>query len=745
MKILAIRIKNLASLEGETEIDFTQEPLCSAGIFAITGPMGAGKSTILDALCLALYAKTPRYTQAKETGIVIHDVGDATIAQGDTRGILRRGTSEGYAEVDFVGIDGQNYRSQWSIKRSRNKPEGALQAYNVSLKNIQANTDSPGTRTEILTEIERLVGLNFDQFTRSVLLAQGDFTAFLKAGKDEKSSLLEKLTGSQIYSEISKRIFEKHRLEAQELENLNLKKQGVSILTSEEKEDFALRKAELETAILASDKAVIGLSKEKTWYEHLAAFLIKLEEANASHEQADTIKKNGLNRELKLKQIELVQPAREFVQGFQTNQKQLNDKTVGLKDLNENILNSQKQKTELDLSLKKAEEDLNIKSKYRDDAQPHLNEAKKLDVQVKERELQIKNVGEELRNVNETFLKQEKQLKAQQKTSTELQTSIEQLTKWKSENKGREGIADNHTLILSKLTDAQQLLDSQLATSIKIQTTTQSIEKNEKGKKQLDKQLLSFQTTQEVNLTLYRDKQKEIATINIEKLEQDRATADILLEEIVQANADWKILYSAMQSVEATKNAIAENEKKLIAEKKELSLAVKQFDTAKIKRETSLHSLKTARLVAAENVETLREQLIELEPCPVCGSKEHPYAIHNPHLNKVLAKLETDYQQHEADYVKLLQKCSSLNESSGQLEKASGTLSKELSLKVQEIKEQKENWQQFSMHKDFDRLSNEEVAGSLQQQLRKQKALQKKLAEQILSYKTEKQPRSSKR
>jgi exonuclease SbcC len=107
MKILAIRIKNLASLEGDYEIDFQKEPLASAGIFAITGPTGSGKSTILDAICLALFAKTPRHNN-KEKGIDINDVG-GKIKLGDTRGILRKGEHEGRAEVDFAGADGNHY------------------------------------------------------------------------------------------------------------------------------------------------------------------------------------------------------------------------------------------------------------------------------------------------------------------------------------------------------------------------------------------------------------------------------------------------------------------------------------------------------------------------------------------------------------------------------------------------------------------------------------------------------------
>src|SRR5436190_5134452 len=173
MKIQCIRIKNLASLEGVTEIDFTQEPLSSAGIFAITGPTGAGKSTILDALCLALYGKTPRYLQAKESGIEIMDVQGSAISQGDVRGILRDGTGEGFAEVDFAGVDAQRYRATWRVRRARDKAEGSLQQYSITLKNIDTNTDIPGRKNEVLEEIEQRVGLNFEQFTRSVLLAQG--------------------------------------------------------------------------------------------------------------------------------------------------------------------------------------------------------------------------------------------------------------------------------------------------------------------------------------------------------------------------------------------------------------------------------------------------------------------------------------------------------------------------------------------------------------------------------------------
>ena len=126
MKIIAIRLKNLTSIEGSVEIDFTVEPLSSAGIFAISGATGAGKSTLLDALCLALYDKAPRFAASVES-INLADVGDNQINQSDVRNLLRRGTSDGYAEVDFQGVDGHRYRSRWSVRRTRNASCSAWQ------------------------------------------------------------------------------------------------------------------------------------------------------------------------------------------------------------------------------------------------------------------------------------------------------------------------------------------------------------------------------------------------------------------------------------------------------------------------------------------------------------------------------------------------------------------------------------------------------------------------------------------
>ncbi len=185
---------------------FYGEPLHSAGIFAISGCYGAGKSTLLDALCLALYDKAPRFATSVES-VNLADVGDNQINQSDVRNLLRRGTSDGYAEVDFLGIDGRRYRSRWSVRRTRNKINGSLQPQTLEVKELDTEKEFQGTKKELLIQLVELVGLTYEQFTRTVLLAQNDFCYISEIKRAAKAELLEKLTGTGVYSRISQEVY----------------------------------------------------------------------------------------------------------------------------------------------------------------------------------------------------------------------------------------------------------------------------------------------------------------------------------------------------------------------------------------------------------------------------------------------------------------------------------------------------------------------------------------------------------
>ena len=252
MKILAIRLKNLTSIEGMVEVDFTAEPLHSAGIFAISGPTGAGKSTLLDALCLALYDKSPRFATSVES-VNLADVGDNQINQSDVRNLLRRGTSDGYAEVDFLGIDGRRYRSRWSVRRTRNKISGSLQPQTMEVKELDTEKEFQGTKKELLIQMEELVGLTYEQFTRTVLLAQNDFATLLKSKGAAKAELLEKLTGTGVYSRISQEVYVRNKAAQEEVTLIQNRMNVIELMPEEEL--LALQK-EKE---LSAEKRVTGI------------------------------------------------------------------------------------------------------------------------------------------------------------------------------------------------------------------------------------------------------------------------------------------------------------------------------------------------------------------------------------------------------------------------------------------------------------------------------------------------------
>ena len=249
MKILAIRLKNLTSIEGTVEVDFTAEPLCSAGIFAISGPTGAGKSTLLDALCLALYDKAPRFAASVES-VNLADVGDNRINQSDVRNLLRRGTSDGYAEVDFLGVDGHRYRSCWSVRRTRNKVSGSLQPQMMEVKELDTGKEFQGAKKELLAQLVELIGLTYEQFTRTVLLAQNDFATFLKSKGAAKAELLEKLTGTGVYSFISQEVFARNKAAQEEIALIHNKMSVIELIPEEEQ--LALQK---EKELLAEKRS----------------------------------------------------------------------------------------------------------------------------------------------------------------------------------------------------------------------------------------------------------------------------------------------------------------------------------------------------------------------------------------------------------------------------------------------------------------------------------------------------------
>lgn len=243
MKIRKLTIHNIASI-GDATIDFTSAPLNDAALFLITGDTGAGKSIILDSICLALYGSTPRLEGTSMQGDVSE--GKNKIKINDPRQLLRRGTGEGWTELEFIGGDGEAYKARWSVARARTKADGKLQAADRLLTRL-SDGYCLEKKKEIDAEIVRITGLDFEQFCRTTMLAQGEFTRFLNSNDKDKATILEKLTGVDIYSRIGRQIFNATKLAENDYELAKAKLENITLLSDEQLSALQSRVAELTT------------------------------------------------------------------------------------------------------------------------------------------------------------------------------------------------------------------------------------------------------------------------------------------------------------------------------------------------------------------------------------------------------------------------------------------------------------------------------------------------------------------
>ena len=503
MKILAIRGRNLASLEGDFEIDFTVEPLLSAGIFAISGPTGAGKSTLLDTMCLALFARTPRTDQAKENNVKLQDVSNEQLSQSDPRFLLRRGTSSGFAEVDFMPLNGHRYRTRWSVARARDKENGRLQNPRLALYNLDKEEEEQGTRSDLQARIIDLIGLTFEQFTRSVLLAQNDFSTFLKAEQGEKASLLEKLTGTELYSAISRQIFERNARAKEAFDLIQTRIQGIELLTDEEENDLRTRLA--------------GTEKELQRVEKAKAEQQALQEAVRSIEQQITIR--------------------------QRQQKEAADKLVHATEL---------------LTVARHEYEKGVEEQQQSEArfkslQQEILQARKLDIQLDTAIRDLSHSEQQLKNVMLRKEEAEKKYQAAVLRRRQGAEEIARLTAWRERYKKKERIAEQLSALLLHL-------DAASATRSGMEAAVRSIETLRQEMAALNKQLSDLQQTSANKQQAlkraeadYRNLEEELKAVDapaldkqIEKLRQERE--QLLIEQArLEASGNIKDLRGRLQ------------------------------------------------------------------------------------------------------------------------------------------------------------------------------------------------------
>lgn len=454
-------------------------------------------------MCLALFARTPRTDQAKENNVKLQDVSNEQLSQSDPRFLLRRGTSSGFAEVDFMALNGHRYRTRWSVARARDKENGRLQNPRLALYNLDKEEEEQGTRSDLQARIIDLIGLTFEQFTRSVLLAQNDFSTFLKAEQGEKASLLEKLTGTELYSAISRQIFERNARAKEAFDLIQTRIQGIELLTDEEENDLRTRLA--------------GTEKELQRVEKAKAEQQALQEAVRSIEQQITIR--------------------------QRQQKEAADKLVHATEL---------------LTVARHEYEKGVEEQQQSEArfkslQQEILQARKLDIQLDTAIRDLSHSEQQLKNVMLRKEEAEKKYQAAVLRRRQGAEEIARLTAWRERYKKKERIAEQLSALLLHL-------DAASATRSGMEAAVRSIETLRQEMAALNKQLSDLQQTSANKQQAlkraeadYRNLEEELKAVDapaldkqIEKLRQERE--QLLIEQArLEASGNIKDLRGRLQ------------------------------------------------------------------------------------------------------------------------------------------------------------------------------------------------------
>lgn len=627
MKILAIRGQHLASLSAQFEVDFSAEPLASAGLFAITGPTGAGKSSLLDALCLALYADTPRLHRVTAQGVTLPDVAEHTIAPGDPRTLLSRLAPSGFAEVDFVGNDGQAYRARWSVRRSRHKANGKLQPSEMALTRLlDGQVLGDHTKTDTLKHIVARVGLSFEQFTRAVLLAQNDFATFLKASDDDRAELLQTLTGTDTFSTLSIRAHERMKAERAELERLGSELAHLSPWSEPQRADNASQTT-AQTAELANQtQHKQTLEAALRWHERADQLQAQVQAAHQALAQAQDQVVQAQARHAALAELEQLQAARPLW----NESRRLHAATAQAEaELARVAAQLQAARTQADAAAQ-AQRDAAAQAQAAEaaqaQAQPELTQARQLDAtlawlapQAQQARTHWQQAEQAQAAAHARHAATTQQLAAQQAALTGHQQWLAQHGHWQA--------------LAQHWPRWQALLEQAAGVQAELQQAEQQTQQHQA--KQADLAIKNDQAAAELAQTAaaLHHQQQQLATLTDQcaaldpaQLHRERQTQSQWLEQVLAAQrlaTDWaqgqQRLAQLQQQAHATAQRQAQHTQAAQSAEQALPLLAAALASAR-------ESLDQAKLAASDNATHLRAQLQPGQACPVCGAADHPWA-----------------------------------------------------------------------------------------------------------------------
>ncbi|CAI3146724.1 Nuclease SbcCD subunit C [Acinetobacter calcoaceticus] len=626
MKILSIRIKNLASLSDEHFIDFESAPLAHAGLIAIVGKTGAGKSTILDAMCLALFNRVPRL---KDSDGKLKDVDGSELLTNSPLTVLRRGTGHGFAELCFIAQDQKRYLARWEIKRARENPNGKLQSVQRHLKCLTDGVVLADKAKAVDEKVKQITQLSFEQFTRAVLLAQSEVTAFLKARDSERGELLEYLTNSSIFAKIGELAFRKTADIAKQRKQLEEFLGHIEILSDEEIAAFTEQYQQAQENYQKLEQQKNVLDKQQQWFERKAKLELEVQAKQQQFQTQQNHHQQLAGEREQLKRLEVFSEIRPQVfqqtQNLQTLQQlepQIQQAQIKFNDLVQIFETGQKQ-------YQSAEQELKKMLDFEQQHQSALNQVRQ---SIQERTF----IADEYKKCKEKRNVLEQKRSPLQQQQNTVQQQIEQLQQ-------------NQAHLQQQLTQTGQYAVLDKGLSAHLHQLGQFIQNYEAIEQQLGNPTLARQKLSEAKSELEQLTTSVGTVEQIEvKLEQQRKDKEQKLAQITQLDLiQQKIkiyheLYAELQQFTEKHTQTSAQEQQL---KTVCQLAEQDYQTAKIEREKLQHILQQQRLLHTENIEQLRADLKEGEACLVCGSTHHPYRIDDSTVSKALFDLQQQQEQ----------------------------------------------------------------------------------------------------
>ncbi|BCG65843.1 MAG: DNA repair protein SbcC/Rad50 [Methyloprofundus sp.] len=694
MRILAIRGKNLASLANEFEVLLEAGTLQKVGLFAITGPTGAGKSTILDALCLALYDQMPRLPEGHGVAIGHKDEDEAVrVKSHDVSSILRRGTASAFAEVDFIGQDKQSYRARWELSRARNKVGGRLQAQRMSLVNINSQEKFGQGKKDTQQEIVKRLGLNFAQFRRSVLLAQGDFAAFLKAKKDERSSLLEKITGTDIYSELSIAAFERAKLEKLHLDNIQEKLADKVPLTTE-------ARAELNNEHLQLSEQLTALQQQQKikqlildWFTCLAKLTVDQQQAQQQcQQQQESWNDNSSDREL-LTQVELVQPLRPLLQQVLSLSTECAEAQLKLTDSETTLIKAEQTVNDVSQQVQiKQQQFVRAESSF-NAAQPILIIARELDTKIANSQARLQDLQQEVSSQQEKWQTADAKVTELSTQQEQQRQQLQQLQIWQEQHMDLQAVANEWGRWESNIQDylaQQQALIEQQANHTQLENNIAAQQT----------ELSSLQTASE--LCLAKEQQLSAELLALEQQSDSQALSDLHQQQaqLETQQAECKSTVSLAEQglalqldLHNTQTALTTNEQTLQQANTQIEQLIVQQDNKQGQLQEAQHAFNLMHAASQKTAQDLRALLMTEQPCPVCGANEHPWAdTHLEVLQQPVAEQQARVEQLTAAKEQLVSELSTQQSLVKQAKQEQGQLTKTKQHTEQRLNELAKQW-----------------------------------------------------